>query len=382
MSLLTSSSLSVTYISQIYIHFAIWLCYVNSNRIKQACLCAQLIMESYWSEQVVKRPEPVTTFNYGEPDHHPKMVWSLAAELHDFMSTWEAARSLGCLGGIYTVQVTLTAAITPRVSGLSTYTRSERPAQHLCWCSQKHQIIEASDYQSCRHSPMPEDHSGTFCQCQHLWGFLHSCQKHNSTDCRSNRQLNCTAWICARSAHTDQWTPVWETGSAPSWMKPFLMLREAVHLLFEQSRLGMHPSLQEHHHLSHGSEQNNYSNTVQMKGAGVAACCTNSRSQDDEKERYDRVLLQSRLTSVNFPTSFLQLVKLSSLWCHKIHKKVHAGFFAYPTCLLLTEAHGGALHHTGKKYPFFCCKLLEQSLVCFEMKDKFQCLMLSNHQEL
>jgi len=40
MSLLTSSSLSVTYISQVSMHFAIWLCYVNSNRIKHTRLCA------------------------------------------------------------------------------------------------------------------------------------------------------------------------------------------------------------------------------------------------------------------------------------------------------------------------------------------------------
>jgi len=45
-----------------------------------------------------------------------------------------------------------------------------------------------------------------------------------------------------------------------------------------------------------------------------------------------------------------------------------------------STARSSASHQ--QKYQFFYCKLLELSLVCFEVKAKFRCLMLSNNQEL
>jgi len=78
--------------------------------------------------------------------------------------------------------------------------------------------------------PLQEDQSGTSCECQHLGGFLCSCQtKLHCAECGSKRQLNYTAWTRARSAHTNQRTLAGETGSAPCRAKPFLVPREAAH---------------------------------------------------------------------------------------------------------------------------------------------------------
>ena len=81
-------------------------------------------------------------------------------------------------------------------------------------------------------------------------------------------------------------------------MKPFLVLREAVHPLFQQSGLGMHPCLLPMRTLALTLEpwvsQTKITAAIlcrQVKAAEVAACHTNSRSQDHEKEGYDRVLM-------------------------------------------------------------------------------------------
>lgn len=72
------------------------------------------------------------------------------------------------------------------------------------------------------------------------------------------------------------------------------MLREAVHPLFQQNALGTHPSLLPVRTLALTLKpwvsQTKITTAIlsrQMEAAEVAACHTNPRSQDHEKERYD-----------------------------------------------------------------------------------------------